>query len=118
VESIGSHFTRRGEEVSLFFLRAAPIVPLSLISVAAGVLEIPPRLFTVWTILGTIPRCYLLAILGWQMGSRALLIAKGVDRFESLFSLLMVLGVVGGILYVRRRVRGGLTGKSDGGGAP
>ena len=110
VESIGAHFSRRGEEVSIFFLRAVPIVPLSLISVAAGVLEIPPRLFTVWTILGTIPRCYLLALLGWQMGSRALLFAKGVDRFESLFSILIVLGIVGTIVYIRRRVRGNLSG--------
>jgi len=55
--------------------------------------------------LGTIPRCYLLAILGWQMGSRALSFSKGVDRFESLISLTMVGGVVLAILYLRRRVR-------------
>lgn len=109
VESIGAHFSKRGEEVSLFALRAIPIMPLSLISMSAGVLEIPPRLFMVWTILGTIPRCYLLALLGWQMGGKAETFAKGVDRFESLITLGMAAGIVGAILLIRRRVRRGLT---------
>jgi membrane protein DedA with SNARE-associated domain len=89
VESIGAHFSRRGEEISLFLLRAAPIVPLSLISVAGGVLEIPVGLFVVWSVLGTIVRCYLLAFLGWQMGGKALELARGVDRFESLISVVI-----------------------------
>jgi membrane protein DedA with SNARE-associated domain len=55
IESVGAHFTKRGEEISLFALRAVPIVPLSLISAAAGILEIPFRIFIVWTVLGTIP---------------------------------------------------------------
>jgi uncharacterized membrane protein YdjX (TVP38/TMEM64 family) len=94
----------------VFLLRAAPIVPLSLISVAAGVLKIPVGLFVVWSVLGTIVRCYLLAILGWQMGGKALEVARGVNRFESLISVVIALGVVAGILYVRHRVRKGLGG--------
>jgi membrane protein DedA with SNARE-associated domain len=116
VEDIGAHFSRRGEEISLFLLRAAPIVPLSLISLAAGVLKIPLGLFIVWSVLGTIVRCYLLAFLGWQMGGKALELAHGVDRFESLISIAIAGSVVVGILYIRRRVRKGLTGnqpKSD-----
>lgn len=113
VESIGAHFSRRGEEISLFLLRAAPIVPLSLISVAAGVLKIPVGLFVVWSVLGTIVRCYLLAILGWQMGGKALEVARGVNRFESLISVVIALGVVAGILYVRHRVRKGLESKKQ-----
>ncbi|MBL0058720.1 MAG: VTT domain-containing protein [Elusimicrobia bacterium] len=113
VESIGSHFTRRGEEISLFLLRAVPIVPLSLISVASGVLELPIGLFVVWSALGTIVRCYLLAILGWQMGGKALELAQGVNRFESLISVLMAGGVVAGILYMRHRVRKNLAAKKN-----
>ncbi len=120
VESLGAHFTKRGEAVSLFALRAAPIVPLSLISVVSGVLEIPLGLFILWSVLGTIPRCYLLGFLGWKMGGEALTFARGVDRFESLITGLMVAGVVAGILYVRWRVRKGLAadrGSNRGGGA-
>jgi membrane protein DedA with SNARE-associated domain len=116
VEDIGAHFSRRGEEISLFLLRAAPIVPLSLISLASGVLKIPLGLFIVWSVLGTIVRCYLLAFLGWQMGGKALELAHGVDRFESLISIVIAGSVVVGILYIRRRVRKELSGnqpKSD-----
>jgi membrane protein DedA with SNARE-associated domain len=73
------------------------------------VLKIPRRAFRiVWSVLGTIVRCYLLAFLGWQMGGKALELAHGVDRFESLISMVIALGVVAGILYVRHRVRKGL----------
>ena len=109
VEDIGAHFSRRGEEISLFLLRAIPIVPLSLISLAGGVLKIPLGLFIVWSVLGTVVRCYLLSFLGWQMGGKALELAHGVDRFESLISVLIAGSVVGGILYIRRRVRKGLS---------
>ncbi|MBL8024515.1 MAG: VTT domain-containing protein [Elusimicrobia bacterium] len=109
VEDIGRHFSRRGEEISLFFLRAVPVVPLSLISMAGGILKIPLGLFIVWSVLGTIVRCYLLSFLGWQMGGKALELAHGVDRFESLISIVIAGSVVGGILYIRRRVRKGLS---------
>jgi len=104
VEKLKTHFTQRGEALSLFTLRAVPIVPLSLISVVAGVLEIPFKTFMVWSVLGLIPRCFFLALLGWQTGYKTLALAKGVDRLESLLSLLLVGGIVGGVWWIRRQV--------------
>lgn len=89
VEDIGAHFSRRGEEISLFLLRAAPIVPLSLISLASGVLKIPLGLFIVWSVLGTIVRCYLLAFLGWQMGGKRWSWPTGWTDLKALFLLLL-----------------------------
>ncbi len=97
----------RGSHVkaTLFFLRALPIVPLSLISAAAGFVRLPPVTFTLWTLYGSIPRCLLLAYLGWGIGDAYHRLAHGIDRVETLLSLSIVLIVIGLIVWLRRRVR-------------
>ncbi len=105
VEWMGSHFTQRGEAVTLFFSRAIPIVPLSLVSLVGGVFKVPLNTFLLWSFLGSIPRCFLLGFLGWRLGAGALNWAKGVNRYESLVSLLFVFAVAWGVVYLRRRVQ-------------
>ena len=97
----------RGSHVkaTIFFLRALPIVPLSLISAAAGFVRLPPVTFTLWTLYGSIPRCLLLAYLGWGIGDAYHRFAHGIDRVETLLSLSIVLLVIGLIVWLRRRMR-------------
>lgn len=97
----------RGSHVkaTIFFLRALPIVPLSLISAAAGFVRLPLVTFTLWTLYGSIPRCLLLAYLGWGLGDAYHRLAHGIDRVETLLSLSIVLIVIGLIVWLRRRVR-------------
>ena len=97
----------RGSHVkaTIFFLRALPIVPLSLISAAAGFVRLPPVTFTLWTLYGSIPRCLLLAYLGWGIGDAYHRLAHGIDRVETLLSLSIVLLLIGLIVWLRRRVR-------------
>jgi len=97
----------RGSHVkaTIFFLRALPIVPLSLISAAAGFVRLSPVTFTLWTFYGSIPRCLLLAYLGWGLGDAYHQLAHGIDRIETLISLSIVLITIGLIVWLRRRVR-------------
>jgi len=97
----------RGSHVraTIFFLRALPIVPLSLISAAAGFVRLPLVTFTLWTLYGSIPRCLLLAYLGWGIGDAYHRLAHGIDRVETLLSLSIVLLLIGLIVWLRRRVR-------------
>ena len=108
VEVFGRKMTTGGAAASLFFMRAIPIVPLSLVSVVAGVLEVKMSTFLLWSFLGAIPRCYILAALGWQLGSSAAGWAKGINRLESVMSVTIVGLVLGVIIYIRHRVRAGL----------
>lgn len=105
VQRLGGRMSLHGMEWSLFFLRALPIVPLSLVSLVGGVLKVPVGIFLAWSFLGSVPRCYLLAVLGWQLGSGAMLMARGVNRFETYVSAAMAALVVGGVIYLRRKVR-------------
>jgi membrane protein DedA with SNARE-associated domain len=88
----------------VFLLRAAPIVPLSLISAAAGVLRLPAAQFSVWTFLGSLPRCLLLGYLGYLTRDTYEGLAKNINRVESLVSAGIVLGAVAVVLWLRARM--------------
>jgi membrane protein DedA with SNARE-associated domain len=105
VERMGKKLDARGLAASMFFMRALPIVPLSLVSIVAGVVSAPLSAYLIWSFLGSIPRCFVLGWLGWQLGASATSWAGGVNRFESLVSLLIVVAVMAAIIYLRRRER-------------
>jgi membrane protein DedA with SNARE-associated domain len=89
----------------VFLLRALPIVPLSLISAAAGVLRLPATQFGLWTFLGSIPRCLLLGYLGFLARDTYLGLAQSINRMESVVSGLLVVGAFAVILWLRARMK-------------
>ncbi len=91
----------------IFLLRALPVVPLSLISAAAGSIRLPLGAFTLWTFLGSIPRCLFLGYLGWLMRESYVAIAKDLNFVEGLISGTIVLAAVGLVLWLRRRMSTG-----------
>jgi len=108
VTALESRFRAGRVSALIFFLRALPIFPLSVISAAAGLLRLPLRQFSVWTFYGSIPRCLFLGYLGWWMGETYHRLAYGIDRVETLVSALILLGLVVLVLWLRSRVRGKL----------
>jgi membrane protein DedA with SNARE-associated domain len=90
---------------SIFFLRALPIFPLSVISAAAGLLRLPIKEFSLWTFYGTVPRCLFLGYLGWGLGETYQSLAKGIDRAESIVSALLIIVIFGVIIWLRTKVR-------------
>jgi membrane protein DedA with SNARE-associated domain len=82
------------EFVTLFFLRALPIIPLSVVSGLAGVMKIEPKKYTVATWLGTIPRDFSLAMLGFFMGEFYTTIASKIDNAETIMTIIIVLMVI------------------------
>ena len=89
----------------IFWLRAVPIFPLSLISAAAGFVRLAPWTFTLWTFYGSIPRCLFLASLGWGLGATYHRLAHGIDRAETIMSLFIVISLISIIIWLRSRVR-------------
>lgn len=91
--------------IMIFLLRALPIVPLSLISAAAGVIRIPPFQFGLWTFLGSVPRCLILGWLGFLMGDTYRGFAEHLNVAESIISGAIVIGSIALILWLRKRMR-------------
>jgi membrane protein DedA with SNARE-associated domain len=69
-------------------------------------LRLPVKQFSLWTFYGAIPRCLLLAYLGWGLGETYQGIAKGIDRAESVVSALLIILILAAIIWLRSRVRG------------
>jgi len=85
-------------------LRALPIVPLSLISAAAGAVRMPVHPFTLWTFLGSIPRCIFLGYLGWLAHDTYVSIAEKFNFLEGIVSGLIVLSAVALVFWLRMRL--------------
>jgi membrane protein DedA with SNARE-associated domain len=105
VEALEKRFRAGQVKASIFFLRALPIFPLSVISAAAGLIRLPLGLFSLWTFYGTIPRCLFLGYLGWWMGETYHHIAAGIDRAETIVSALLILVILAANFWLRARVR-------------
>jgi membrane protein DedA with SNARE-associated domain len=106
VEALERRFQSGQVNTLIFFLRALPIFPLSVISAAAGLLRLPLGQFSLWTFYGTIPRCLFLGYLGWGLGETYQGMARGIDKAEAIVSGILILAVIAGIMWLRARVRG------------
>ncbi len=105
VEALEKRLARRRGGLLIMLLRALPVMPLSLISAAAGILRWPIFSFALWTWLGSVPRCLLLGYLGWLTHDAYDSFARGFDRMESLFSGLIVASAIALILWLRAKTR-------------
>jgi membrane protein DedA with SNARE-associated domain len=106
VKALERRFLAGHVNLTIFLLRALPIFPLSLISAAAGLIRLPAGQFTLWTFYGSIPRCLFLGYLGWWMGEAYHTLAHGIDRLETAISVLILLGMIIPIVWLRMRVKG------------
>ena len=106
IENLEKRFQGKKEALSIFFFRAIPIFPISLVSIFAGLLRVPVRAFTFYTFLGSIFRCLFLGFVGWWIGATYEKVATQLDSVETIISLLMLIvmsGVLGYLYYKFRR---------------
>jgi len=89
----------------IFLLRALPVVPLSLVSAAAGGLRLPVGRFTWATLAGSIPRCFFLGYLGHLTRDSYEGLAGRMNRIESLVSAAIVLAAIALVFWLRRRLK-------------
>jgi membrane protein DedA with SNARE-associated domain len=113
VEAMERRFHAGKVNTSIFFLRALPLFPLSVISAAAGLLRLPIKQFSLWTFYGSIPRCLFLGYLGWGLGEAYQGMAKGLDRAETIVSTLLIVLIFVVILWLRAKVRGRILTQTD-----
>lgn len=97
IENLEKRFQGKKEALSIFFSRAIPVFPISLVSIFAGLLRVPVRPFTFYTFLGSMFRCLFLGFVGWWIGATYEKVATRLDSVETIISILMVI-VMGGVL--------------------
>jgi uncharacterized membrane protein YdjX (TVP38/TMEM64 family) len=79
-------FLGRGyaDEIILIGLRAAPIFPISVVSVLCGAVRMRPITFIITTFIGTVIRIGTLALFGWYAGHEYALYAARIAMFEQI----------------------------------
>lgn len=88
----------------VFFFRALPVMPLSLVSGAAGLLKMDWKKYSFFSLLGMVPRCFVLAFFGWQFNTIYVQIAQRVEGVENLLTYLIILLVIAYILLKKFKV--------------
>jgi len=105
IEHLEKRFQGKKEAIAIFFSRAIPIFPISLVSILAGLLRVPLKPFTVYTFLGSTFRCFFLASVGWWIGATYEKVATRLNSAETLVSILMLIGMVGVLAYLYYKLR-------------
>jgi len=98
IENLEKRFKGKKEALSIFFSRAIPVFPISLVSIFAGLLRIPIKPFTLYTFLGSIFRCFSLGFFGWWIGATYEKVATRLDSVETIVSIIMLIGM--GVFFV------------------
>jgi membrane protein DedA with SNARE-associated domain len=98
IENLEKRFKGKKEALSIFFSRAIPVFPISLVSIFAGLLRIPIRPFTFYTFLGSIFRCFFLGFFGWWIGTTYEKVATRLDSVETIVSIVMLIGM--GLVFI------------------
>ena len=105
IENLEKRFKGKKEALSIFFSRAIPVFPISLVSIFAGLLRIPIRPFTFYTFLGSIFRCFFLGFFGWWVGTTYDKVATRLDSVETIVSIAMSIGMGLAFTYLYYKFR-------------
>ncbi|MDA8272122.1 MAG: DedA family protein [Actinomycetota bacterium] len=93
-------FAKRGQ-AAVFFGRLLPVVR-TFISLPAGVAEMAPIRFGIYTFLGSVPFVGVLAGVGYAVGSNYHAFVKDVQDLGYLIAVVLVIGIVA---FIYRRIR-------------
>jgi len=81
------------DEILIIALRAIPVIPISIISGVCGAIRFSIIKFYITSIVGILIRSFILALIGWQTGETYKVIAQGLDKAESLTTI-VILGII------------------------
>lgn len=106
IERLGSKITDGPRDyLILTLIRAAPIIPSSVVSVGSGLLKIPFRVYMVATVLGTIFRDGFFLYVGYTGTEFLSTLATDTDNVESLLQNGFILIVLMSLMYLFYRHR-------------
>lgn len=102
IEKIKTDFQKTTRD-ELFILIACsiPVVPVSLITGFCGGFKIPPAKFYPMVFLALLIRSTFLGFIGWEMGETFTSLAHGLDKIESLLTIIGA-GLILGFLFLKR----------------
>jgi len=108
IEHMEARFTKSyWDEFIIFILRAIPITPQVLISLACGVIHYPLNSFFITTLLGSMVRAFLMGLLGWYLGESYIAYSDSISTFGAwiVFGFIAFVILFVGYLYLKKRAK-------------
>lgn len=99
VQGLERHFGTENEKYLVMIFRAIPIVPLSLVSGAAGLFRMDWKQYGVWSFYGMMPRNFFLAMLGWYFTDSIVAVADSISTLSHVVAVVTVVAVGGYVAY-------------------
>jgi membrane protein DedA with SNARE-associated domain len=100
-----NYFGHEREKHYVALFRAIPIVPLSMVSGAAGLFRMDWKDYGIWSFIGMIPRNFGLALIGWYVQEEFIGLASQIDKISTAV-MLTIGGMV--LLFIIDRKLGGM----------
>lgn len=91
------------DEIIIIIARATPFVSATAIAAYCGIIKMRVWKYLLLTFLGTIPRVFFLAILGWQVGNLYYIYASTIEKIGIVILLMAILSFSVYRFYVLRR---------------
>jgi len=99
VQEMERYFGEENQKYLVAGFRAIPIVPLSLVSGAAGVFQMEWKQYGLWTFIGMMPRNFFLAMAGWALKDRIVEVASRISTLSEMVAVTVTFTVAGYLLY-------------------
>ncbi len=84
-------------------LRAIPFFPIALVSLTSGVLRLSWKKYALATFIGSLPRTFILGIVGWQLGSAYATLAEKLSLVENALAVIIILAIVYALYRYRHK---------------
>ncbi len=101
IQQLEKHFDSGREKYYVAGFRAIPIVPLSLVSGAAGLFQMEWKQYGLWSFIGMLPRNFVLAFIGWRLRDDFVSLASQIDTVSTAVAV-GVAGLVAGVIVYRK----------------
>jgi len=93
IQGLEQYFGSEREKHLVMFFRMIPIVPLSLVSGAAGLFQMNWKEYGLWSFFGMLPRNFFLALIGWYVRDDFMALASRIDTLSTAVAVLTVAAV-------------------------
>lgn len=101
IEIIGKHLNKGWrDEVVLILLRAVPIMPTAPVSIVCGIIKLNLKTYISATFIGTLIRNVFYLYLGFTSVGALESINEGIDSFEKIGYLILLVLVASGLLFI------------------
>lgn len=104
IQRFERHFGHENEKYYVAAFRAVPIVPLALVSGAAGLFRMNWKDYGIWSFIGMMPRNFSLGMIGWYVRDDFIRWASQIDQLSTLIAVTTV--VLIGLFLVDRKLGG------------